>query len=114
MIASDLLDDLLKFRQERQWEQFHTSKNLSASIAIEAAELLECFQWATDDGLKTLVVDEREAIEREVADIAIFLSYFCHDLDINLDEVVRRKLEVNRGKYPIELSWGSAKKYDRL
>lgn len=63
---------------------------------------------------RTLVVHEREVIEREVADIAIFLSYLCHDLNINLDEVVRRKLEVNRGKYPIELSRGSAKKYDRL
>lgn len=114
MIAIDLLDALLSFRREREWEQFHTPKNLSAAIAVEAAELLECFQWAADSDLDALVVKEREAIEREVADIAILLSYLSHDLGIDLNEVMRRKLELNRSKYPVELARGSAKKYDRL
>jgi len=114
MLARELLEALLKFRQEREWERFHTPKNLSAAIVVEAAELLECFQWTADSDLETLVTDEREAIEHEVADIAILISYFCNDLDIDLDEAVQRKLELNRSKYPVKVARGTAKKYDRL
>lgn len=102
MLTRDLLEALLKFRQEREWERFHTPKNLSAAIVVEAAELLECFQWTADSDLETLLTDERQAIEHEVADIAILLSYFCNDLGIDLDEAVQRKLELNRSKYPLK------------
>lgn len=114
MLTRELLEALLKFRKEREWERFHTPKNLSAAIVVEAAELLECFQWAADSDLAALITDERQAIEHEVADIAILLSYFCNDLGIDLDEAVQRKLELNRGKYPVNVARGTAKKYDRL
>lgn len=114
MLTQELLEALLRFRREREWERFHTPKNLSAAIVVEAAELLECFQWTPDSDLETLIAEEREAIEQEVADITILLSYLCHDLGIDLDEVVLRKLELNRSKYPVELARGTAKKYDRL
>lgn len=114
IIATDLLDQLLAFRKERDWEQFHTPKNLSAALAVEVAELLECFQWAKDGELSELVVRERTAIEDEVADIAILFSYLCHDLNIELDAAVRLKLEKNRQKYPVSLARGTATKYDRL
>jgi NTP pyrophosphatase (non-canonical NTP hydrolase) len=114
IVSKKLLDQLLTFRKERHWEKFHTPKNLSAALSVETAELLECFQWAQDDELAELVRRERTAIEDEVADIAILLSYLCHDLSIELDSAVRSKLEKNRQKYPVELARGRATKYDRL
>lgn len=114
IIAKEILDQLLAFRRERDWEKFHTPKNLSAALSVEVAELLECFQWAKDSDLEELVVRERTAIEDEVADIAILLSYLCHDLNINIDVAVRSKIEKNRQKYPTNLAHGSAIKYDRL
>lgn len=114
IISKDILDQLLLFRRERDWEKFHTPKNLSAALAVEAAELLECFQWASDGELKELVVRERIAIEDEIADITILLSYLCHDLNIELDEIVKSKIEKNRQKYPVNLAYGSATKYNRL
>lgn len=114
VIERELLEQLLAFRNERDWEQFHTPKNLSAALCIEAAELLEQFQWARDSELADVVEREREAIEHEVADVAIFLSYLCHDLKISLSDAVRRKLELNRSKYPADKARGTAAKYDRL
>ncbi len=114
MIDGELMTQLLAFRKERDWEQFHTPKNLSAALCVEAAELLEQFRWAKDTELMELVEREREAIEHEVADIAIFLSYFCHDLEMSLSDVVRRRLELNRAKYPVEKARGTATKYDRF
>lgn len=114
MIATDLLKDLLDFRREREWERFHTPKNLSAALTVEAAELLECFQWAADADVPSLVTNERPAIERELADIAILLAYICHDLGVDLNGAVRAKIEENRKKYPVDLSRGRATKYDRL
>lgn len=114
IISKDIIDQLLEFRKERDWEQFHTPKNLAAALSVEVAELLECFQWAKDSELSELVMRERIAIEEEVADITVLLSYLCHDLNIDLDAVVRSKIEKNRKKYPVSLARGTAKKYDRL
>jgi dCTP diphosphatase len=114
IIRSDLLELLLEFRRERDWEKFHTPRNLSAALAVEAAELSECFQWAHDGELEELVVLRRTAIENEIADIAILLSYLCHDIGIELDAAVQSKIEQNREKYPPHLARGNATKYDRL
>jgi len=114
IISKDILDQLLAFRRERDWGEFHTPKNLSVALSVEAAELLECFQWAKDSELEELVVRERTAIEDEIADIVILLSYLCYDLSIELDVVVRSKIEKNRQKYPVHLARGIATKYDRL
>ena len=114
MIAKEILEQLLIFRAEREWEQFHTPKNLSAALSVEVAELLECFQWAKDSDLPDLVERERTAIEDEIADMAILLSYLCHDMQIDLDAAMRTKIEKNRQKYPVELARGNARKYDRL
>lgn len=114
IIAKDILEQLLLFRRERDWEKFHTPKNLSAALAVEVAELLECFQWASDSELEELVARERAAIKDEIADIAILLSYLCHDLNIEIGEAVQSKIEKNRQKYPVNLAYGSATKYNRL
>jgi dCTP diphosphatase len=105
-ISNDLLRALLEFRKERDWEQYHTPRNLAASLCIEASELLECFQWARDAELPDIVSRDRERIEDELADVAILMGY--------LDVVVRRKLKKNADKYPAHLARGNARKYDRL
>jgi len=114
MLPPHLLEALLEFRRERDWEQFHTPRSLSAALCVEAAELLDHFRWARDGEDRTIVEKHRAAIEAEVADISILLSYLVHDLGISLDEVVSRKLEVNRSKYPVEKAKGTARKYDQL
>jgi len=114
MISSALLNRLLEFRHERDWEQFHTVRNLSAAICVESAELLDHFRWASDPEITKIIDEHRSAIEEEVADISIFLSYLCHDLGISIEDIISKKLELNRAKYPINKAKGIATKYNRL
>lgn len=114
MLSPSLLEAILAFRKERDWEQFHTPRNLSAAICVEAAELLDHFRWALDNQPEPLTGPRRTAVEHEVADIAILLSCFCHDLGIDLETAVARKLELNRAKYPVESARGRSTKYDQL
>jgi NTP pyrophosphatase (non-canonical NTP hydrolase) len=114
MISSTLLQALIAFRQERDWEQFHTVRNLSSALCVESAELLDLFRWARDSEITAIAEQQRSEIESEVADMTILLMYLCHDLNISIEDVVRKKLEVNREKYPIESSKGTSKKYNRL
>jgi NTP pyrophosphatase (non-canonical NTP hydrolase) len=104
----DILNKLRQFRHDRDWYQFHTPKNLAISISVESAELLECFQWYEYPQSKI------NQIKEEVADIAIFLYYFCHDCGIDLEEEMRKKIEKNNRKYPVEKSRGNANKYSEL
>jgi NTP pyrophosphatase (non-canonical NTP hydrolase) len=114
MIDRPLLDELLEFRRERDWEQFHNPRTLSAGICIESAELLEHFQWAKDAELDEIVARNRDDIEHEIADVAIYLTLLCSDLGVSLPDAIRRKLELNREKYPVEKVRGKSTKYDRL
>lgn len=114
MLTKEAMAELLAFRAERDWEQFHTPRNISASICIEASELLEIFQWAKDEDLKDIVEARREEVEFEVADLVMLLSYFCHDHNIDIEDVLRRKMIINKKKYPVEKSRGVSTKYDRL
>jgi NTP pyrophosphatase (non-canonical NTP hydrolase) len=114
MISSTILDALLAFRRERDWEQFHTVRNLSSALCVEAAELLDLFRWARDSEITTIVEERRPEIESEVADVAILLAYICHDLNISIEDMVRKKLEINRKKYPVGSSKGISTKYSRL
>lgn len=110
MIDPDLMQELLAFRRDRDWEQFHTPKNLAIAIAVEAGELLEQFQWQQGDGAR---VSEKasSALRHEMADVAILLSYLAHDLKVDLDEAVREKLRLNGERYPVSQSKGTAEKY---
>jgi dCTP diphosphatase len=114
MIAAETLERLIKFRKERDWEQFHTFKNLAISISLEAAELLEHIQWTADDRVSNVVSKNLEEVAAEMADIAIYLTYMAHDLGVDLNRAVQKKLLANEMKYPVEKSKGSAVKYDRL
>lgn len=105
--------EIKKFIRERNWEKYHSPKNISMSIAIEAAELMEHFQWLTIDQSKKLLKDKkkRAEIEDELADIAIYLLDFCELFDIGLESCILRKLEKSSEKYPVHLVRGKAHKY---
>jgi len=98
----------------RDWEQFHNLRTLSTSIALEAAELMEHTQWATDADLPAIATQRREAIAEEIADVAILLTYLAHDLGVDMKEAVRRKLLRNAEEHPVKKARGVATKYDRL
>ncbi|MEZ5452935.1 MAG: nucleotide pyrophosphohydrolase [Thiothrix sp.] len=112
MLPADLMEELLGFRAERDWEQFHTPRNLAISLSLEASEVLELFQWQDPRGEAVQALLPR--LQEELADVAVYLTYLCHDLGIDLETAVREKMLQNRRKYPVELSKGSAKKYTEL
>lgn len=94
-----VLAQLLKFRQERNWERFHTPQNIAQSIVLEAAELLEIFQWK--NGLESLSEQEKEHLSEEMADIYNWLILLAHDLNIDLNQAALRKIKLNAKKYPL-------------
>lgn len=113
MVSDAVMNILLEFRSKRNWEQFHKPKELASALTIEASELQEVFQWKTDEEIRHLLASSsREKVLDEVADVAIILSYLCHDLSIDLNAAVLSKLQKNEVKYPVDKSYGSAKKYD--
>lgn len=101
-----LLLALRQFVAERNWQQFHTSENLAKSISIESAELLELFQWAEPSNL--------EDIKNELADVLTYCILLADKYDLNVEEIILEKLDKTKSKYPIEKSYGSSEKYDRL
>ena len=114
MISKKLLESLIEFRKEMDWEQFHTARNLCSALCVESSELLDNFRWARDFEIEKIIEDQRIEIENELADVAILLSYLCHDLDVSLEDVVSKKLEINRQKYPVGKAKGVSTKYDKL
>jgi NTP pyrophosphatase (non-canonical NTP hydrolase) len=114
MLTPELVNALLEFRRARDWEQFHTVRNVASALSVEAAELLEHFVWSNDQQAPYILEEYRALITDEIADIAILLTYLTHDLSIDLQAAVSKKLAVNERKYPIEKSYGSNKKYTDL
>lgn len=115
MVSEAVMGALLEFRNKRNWEQFHRPKELASALTIEASELQEVFQWKTDEEVRALLSSSsREKVLDEVADVAIILSYLCHDLNIDLNAAVLSKLQKNEVKYPLSKSYDTAKKYDEL
>lgn len=113
----DILKEMaVRFRDEREWKQFHTIRNLAMGLAIEAAELQELFLWKSDHEAQTLLEDgaARQRLKEEMADIFIYLLYMSNDCGIDLSEAVMEKIAMNGKKYPVEKSRGSSKKYDEL
>lgn len=110
-----ILEKLLDFRRKRDWEQFHKPKDLAISVVLEAAELLEEFQWKNDAEVKRYLAEGGlSRVKEEIADIAIYIAILSHDLGVDLLEEMEKKIRKNEEKYPIEKSKGSAKKYDKL
>ena len=109
-----LRDKLREFADERDWDQFHSPKNLSMALAVEASEVLEHFQWLTEAQSKHLSVDKREAVAHEIADVLLYLVRIADKLDINLLEAANKKLVLNAEKYPAGKARGNNKKYTEL
>ncbi|MBL8069938.1 MAG: nucleotide pyrophosphohydrolase [Nitrospira sp.] len=113
MLNDSVKAAVLEFRRKRDWEQFHKPKELAAAIAVEASELLEVFQWKSHDEVARLLESPaRVRVEDEIADVVILLSYLCHDLGLDVNAAVLAKLKKNDAKYPVEKSYGNARKYD--
>lgn len=112
MLSDEIRAELLAFRAERDWEQFHTPRSLAISLSLEAAEVLELFQWHDLQG--EAVNDVLPRLQDEIADVAVYLAYLCHDLGIDLEAAIRSKMVKNRAKYPVALAKGSARKYTEL
>jgi len=111
---NELRDRIISFRDERDWKQFHDLKNLAEAISIEAGELLELFLWKSTTEAGDVSEADGSRVRDEVADIFIFLIYFCHEAGIDLLDAVTSKLSVNQAKYPVEKARGRSDKYSEL
>lgn len=116
MELSKLQDQIREFVEERDWEKFHTPKNLAMALSGEAGELLEIFQWLSPEESFAVMKDDLKAtqIRHELADVFVYLLRLSEKLNVSLPEAVLEKLAVNQKKYPVQLSKGNAKKYTDL
>ncbi len=110
----ELRDELRAFAAARAWQPFHTPKNLAMALSVEAAELLELFQWKTEDESKSLADGDRARAREELADVLLYLVSLADALDVDLADAARDKLRLNAEKYPVEQSCGSSRKYTDL
>ncbi|PFI79183.1 nucleotide pyrophosphohydrolase [Bacillus cereus] len=105
------IKEILKFRDDRDWKQFHNPKDLAISLSLEASELLENFQWKSSEDA---IEQNFENIKDELADVLIYSILLADQMNLDIEEVVKNKLEKNQKKYPVEKSFGSNKKYNEL
>ena len=110
----NLTAQLVRFAEERDWQQFHSPKNLASALMVEAGELLEHFQWMTEAQSRALPPEKRDAVGSEVADVLLYLLQLSTALGIDPLEAAQAKLLLNARKYPVDLARGSNKKYDEL
>lgn len=111
---TDLAELLRIFADERDWEQFHSPKNLVMALSVEAAELMEHFQWMTEGESAKPTPEKLQQIQEEIGDVLIYLTRFADRLGIDPLDAAYKKLEINRQKYSVEKARGSAKKYTEL
>ena len=110
----ELRSRVLRFVAERDWERFHSPKNLAMALAVEASELLEVFQWLTEEQSRQPAPEVRERAAEEIADVLVYLVQIAHQLGIDPVAAAHAKIAKNALKYPVEKSRGIAKKYDEL
>ncbi|ARB77092.1 MULTISPECIES: nucleotide pyrophosphohydrolase [Staphylococcus] len=109
--TKEILKKINKFRDERNWRQFHNEKDLSLSISLEAAELLELFQWKTPE---EVVVTKQERLAEELADVLIYSYMLADNLDFDINDIIQKKLKKNAEKYPVDKSKNSNSKYNQF
>lgn len=107
----DLINEIVKFRDERNWKQFHNPKDLAISISLEASELLETFQWSS---WEETIMKKKEKVAEELADVLIYAILLSNELDFDVEKIIKDKIEKNKEKYPIEKSFGKKEKYTDL
>ena len=110
-MKKETIDEVLKFRDDRNWKQFHNPKDLAISISLEAAELLEVFQWSAAD---TVCEDKKDKIREELADVLNYCILLCHQIGVNPKQIVLDKMKISEKKYPVEKAKGKSTKYNKL
>lgn len=110
-MKQETINQVLKFRDDRSWKQFHNPKDLALSISLEAAELLEVFQWSGSD---TVCESKKDKIKEELADVLNYCILMADVCGLDMDEIIREKLKDNNAKYPVDKAKDSAKKYSEL
>ncbi|XCN74893.1 MAG: nucleotide pyrophosphohydrolase [Candidatus Electrothrix aestuarii] len=110
---ADLTTAVCEFSEQRDWDQFHTPKNLAMALIVEAAELVEHFQWLSQQQSSAISDDEREAVSLEMADVLIYLVRMAERLDIDLLDAAEKKIKLNGIKYPVDQAKGRSDKYTR-
>ena len=108
---ASLRDALREFAAERDWDQFHSPKNLAAALSVEAAELLEQFQWLSEQQSRALDPAQLDAVRQELADVLLYLVRLADKLDVDLIAAAKAKLGLNALKYPVDKARGSSRKY---
>ena len=111
---ADLQKTIRKFVDERDWDQFHNPKDLSISLALEAAEVMEHFQWKNTEEMRTHAVDKKLEVGEELADVFYWVLLLANKLDIDLVSAFTKKMDKNAAKYPINKAKGSHRKYTEL
>ena len=109
-----LTEKILKFRNDRDWKQFHTPKDLAISLSLEASEVLEHFQWKSKEEIEKYIKTHKEHIAKELVDVLSYLLLLVNDLDIDIEEAFELKMKENIEKYPIKKSKGKHTKYNQL
>jgi NTP pyrophosphatase (non-canonical NTP hydrolase) len=107
MISKETVNRVLKFKEDRDWDKFHSPANLAKSISIEANELLECFQWCDEDF-------DIEDVKEELADVMVYCIDMLDKLGLDADDIINAKMSKNEIKYPVEKARGKSTKYNRL
>lgn len=110
-MTQETINQILNFRDDRNWKQFHNPKDLAISISLEAAELLEIFQWSGSD---TVCESKIDKVKEELADVLCYCVLMADACGLDMDEIVQAKVKRNNEKYPVEKAKDSAKKYDEL
>lgn len=111
MVFEDAARKALSFRDERDWARFHNPKDLAISISLEAAELLETFQWS---GADLEAAEKREAMVEELADVAIYCIFLASALGVDLPGAISAKIDTDAVKYPVDKAYGNSRKYTEL
>lgn len=111
---SALLERIKSFADERDWQQFHSPKNISMALSVEASELLEHFQWMTEEESRNVSAEKKSQIADETADVFLYLLRICEQMDIDLITVANKKIDKNALKYPVDKAKGNSKKYTEL
>lgn len=114
----DTIDDLtrkiIKFRNDRDWKQFHNPKDLAISLSLEASEVLEHFQWKSKEEIEKYIKTNKKDIGEELADVLYWILLMSHDMDIDISKALNEKMEKNIKKYPVDKAKGTNKKYNKL
>jgi NTP pyrophosphatase (non-canonical NTP hydrolase) len=105
---------IIEFRDRRDWKQFHNPKDLALSLVLEATEVLEHFQWKNPEEIKNHLLENKEDVADELADVLYWILLMSHDFEIDIEKALMKKIEKNEAKYPEDKAKGSHKKYTEL